>query len=220
MFLGQGIFLQQFLHDAAGSRAASLVQPQRTGSIGGPASLTSYTDRLRQTFSSLATGAVEETADEDVVSPASTNKRKRESEQFVPSKRQPLGLSVQSNEDLCYITPLPKEIDDVLTAYFKFVHPWVPVLHPATFVRRARDAERSEGVSLILSAIVAVAAKHHMNPENSDQVVDLSDYAESCRQRVIATAMESNTIEAVQALLLIAFDTVRDLSRMLGGPMG
>jgi len=60
---------------------------------------------------------------------------------------------------------------------------------------------------MILRAIVAVAAKH-VQKSDAEDVSDLSEYAEACRQAVVATAMEGNSIEAVQALLLITFDTV------------
>jgi len=204
MFLGQGIFLQQLIRETGDGRTSSSAPPVR-GSDGELATpLRSYTDKLKQTFCMLAANSDSETEDQGearMSNPAP--KRKRDYEPFVPAKRTPAA----TGEDLCALDPLPKEIEDVLEAYFKFVHPWVPVLHPSTFTRRARDPERSDGVTMILSAVVAVAAKYVRRP-NTENMRDLSEYASACRQNVVTAATESNSIESVQALLLIAFDTV------------
>ncbi|KAJ6447287.1 subtilisin-like protein [Purpureocillium lavendulum] len=212
MFLGQGILLQQFM-DAGRSRGAAPVFPGRSDSSSEgeqhPTILRMHTDRLRQTLQSVAAGntvlAADQQDDLGGGRPAAEagTKRKRSFEAYAPPKR----IHATASDDLCSMNPLPKEIDDALTTYFRVVHPWLPVLHPSTFMRRARDANRPDSVTMILRAVVAVAAKH-VQRNDADDVSDLSEYAEACRRGVVTRAMEGNSIEAVQALLLIAFDTI------------
>ena len=204
MFLGQGILMQQFM-DAGRNRVAPPAFSGRSNSEGEhPTILRMHTDRLKQVLQSAAANS---DSDQDTLrdsrAPDAGTKRKRSFDAYVPPKR----IHTTSTQDLCSLNPLPKDIDDTLTTYFKLVHPWLPVLHPATFLRRAHDPNRSDGVTMILRAIVAVAAKH-VQKSDAEDVSDLSEYAEACRQAVVATAMEGNSIEAVQALLLITFDTV------------
>ncbi|KAL3965532.1 hypothetical protein ACCO45_002536 [Purpureocillium lilacinum] len=203
MFLGQGILMQQFM-DAGRNRVAPPAFSGRSSSEGEhPTILRMHTDRLKQVLQSAAANS---DSDQDTLrdsrAPDAGTKRKRSFDAYVPPKR----IHTTSTQDLCSLNPLPKDIDDTLTTYFKLVHPWLPVLHPATFLRRAHDPNRSDGVTMILRAIVAVAAKH-VQKSDAEDVSDLSEYAEACRQAVVATAMEGNSIEAVQALLLITFDT-------------
>ncbi|OAQ87949.1 C6 transcription factor [Purpureocillium lilacinum] len=204
MFLGQGILMQQFM-DAGRNRVAPPAFSGRSSSEGEhPTILRMHTDRLKQVLQSAAANS---DSDQDTLrdsrAPDAGTKRKRSFDAYVPPKR----IHTTSTQDLCSLNPLPKDIDDTLTTYFKLVHPWLPVLHPATFLRRAHDPNRSDGVTMILRAIVAVAAKH-VQKSDAEDVSDLSEYAEACRQAVVATAMEGNSIEAVQALLLITFDTL------------
>ncbi|UNI13368.1 hypothetical protein JDV02_000118 [Purpureocillium takamizusanense] len=204
MFLGQGILMQQFM-DAGRSRVGPPTSPGRSNSEGEhPTILRMHTDRLKQALQSAAANA---DSDHDGQGggrlPELGTKRKRSFEAYAAPKR----IHTTSTEDLCSLNPLPKQVDDTLTTYFKVVHPWLPVLHPSTFLRRARDPNRSDGVTLIIRAIVAVAAKHVVKTD-AEEVSDLSEYAEVCRQGVTSTATEANSIEAVQALLLITFDTL------------
>ncbi|OAQ90003.1 C6 transcription factor [Purpureocillium lilacinum] len=204
MFLGQGILMQQVM-DAGRNRVAPPAFSGRSNSEGEhPTILRMHTDRLKQVLQSAAANS---DSDQDTLrdsrAPDAGTKRKRSFDAYVPPKR----IHTTSTQDLCSLNPLPKDIDDTLTTYFKLVHPWLPVLHPATFLRRAHDPNRSDGVTMILRAIVAVAAKH-VQKSDAEDVSDLSEYAEACRQAVVATAMEGNSIEAVQALLLITFDTL------------
>lgn len=209
MFLGQGILLQQLLQ-AKDPSTMALPRSMETTSDTFPA----YADRLKKTFCSLATnsrhGSEEEKAAEQPASSAG-NKRKRTShDTFVPAKI-PQGAAETGVVDMCELIPPSTELDAILDKYFKYIHPWIPVLHPATFLRRVRDPERPTGVSIVVQAIVAVASHYLYNNDDAEdqrQRRDMRQYASECRQNVITSAIESNSKESIQALLLVTFDSV------------
>lgn len=57
---------------------------------------------------------------------------------------------------------------------------------------------------MILNAIIAVAAPY----ATGEEFTDVKQRAAAFRQNVITAALEDGSLEAIQALLLIAFDTV------------
>lgn len=211
MFLGQGILLQQLLQ-VKDSSAAVLPRPMDRASDSFPA----YTDKLKRSFCSLASNAAtgdgveEQGAAEQRPNPAGTKRKRVSHDNFVPARKSqgPAGGGVV---DMCELIPPSKDLELILDKYFKYIHPWVPVLHPATFLRRVRDPNRPTGVSIVVQAIVAVAS-HHLHcdgeAESQDQRQEMSQYASDCRQNVITSAIESNSKESIQALLLVAFDSV------------
>lgn len=214
MFLGQGILLQQLLQ-AKDPSTMALPRSMETTSDSFPA----YADRLKKTFCSLASnsrhGSEEDKTTEQLASSAG-NKRKRTSHNtFVPVKTSQ-GLAETGAVDMCELIPPSTELDAILDKYFKFIHPWIPVLHPATFLRRVRDPDRPNGVSIVVQAIVAVASDYLYGSNDTEvqqERRDMRQYASECRQNVITSAIESNSKESIQALLLVTFDSVRNMHR-------
>ncbi|KID81441.1 Transcription factor, fungi [Metarhizium guizhouense ARSEF 977] len=199
MFLGQGIWLQQFLRGTGGERVA---QPGRVADL---SDLHSHANRLKQTFCSLAANGELEAREHGVsFLQNSPTKRKCEEESLHPLKRV---HAAATSEDLGTISTLPKEIDDTMIRYFETIHPWLPVLHPLTFIKRARSPERPAKVDMILDAIVAITAKY-LQKDHTKDAPNAGNYAEACKRKAMSAAVESNSIESIQALLLLAFDTL------------
>ena len=173
-----------------------------------PTNLRVWAEKAKRTFHDLATGA-DVDAEGQGADAQPCPKRKRMDTASLPAALQERPRQTFT-ADLCALTPPPKPIEDVLDAYFRLVHPWVPILHPSTFVKRVHSTERSDGVTIILNAIVAVTARHVRKGDKGDTDCP-SLVAAECRQRAIAAAIESNAVESLQALLLIAFDTVSSL---------
>jgi hypothetical protein len=92
----------------------------------------------------------------------------------------------------------------LLDLYFHILHPWTPIIHQTSFRKRVQDPQPSEGVVLIVKAIVAVTARF----SNESGPNDPRQYAEQYRQYVILKSMEMSSFETVQALVLIAVDMV------------
>ncbi len=200
MFLGQGVLLQQLLQVRDSNTIASKLVEQPLPSF------TDHTERLKRSLRTLGLDSTKlDTA--PVVSSVSTSlpKRKRDAELWTSSKRNIQAPPAALNAAL----PSPKALELVLEAYFKLVHPWIPIIHPSTFLKRARESPRSTGVVLILNAIVAVAARYITDQDYAD----VKHRATDCRQGAIMAAIESNSLEALQSLLIIAFDTVSYLKQ-------
>ncbi|EFY94894.1 fungal specific transcription factor domain protein [Metarhizium robertsii] len=216
MFLGQGILLQQLWQ---ARDAAAPILPSYTGRAAD--SFVTYTEKLKRSFCSMANNLVvsgdgsEEERGADQPPSAIGSKRKRTSHDvFVPVEG-PQERATAGAVDMCQQIPPSRELETILDMYFKYVHPWVPVLHAATFLRRVRDPNRPAGVSLLVQAIVAVASHFLHSPgdadseEQQEQQQEARQYASLCRQNVITSAIESNTKESIQALILVTFDSMK-----------
>lgn len=206
MFLGQGVLLQQLLQ---ARNPVLSTDSTLTGS--GPGRVKAYTDRLKKSYSARAPDGVESEEDDgnDLLQGSAAAKRKRTSEPFVAQKR--LQAPVQySPVDVDSLLPPARELEGILETYFKYIHPWVPVLHPSTYLRKVREPDRSLGTATILQAIVAVTTKHMRPLDGVDQDrFALNRRAAECRRNVVSIAIENSSIEFTQALILIAFDSVR-----------
>lgn len=203
MFLGQSMLMQQLIQPKEPSAASSY-----TCDISST-ELSSYTSRLKEVISSAAT-ASRETGPKGTLPVGGgtlARKRKRE-EDMVASQAIEQTVIINSSEAQDEAQQLVP-VEATLETYFKLIHPWIPVLHPATFLRRAREPNRPEGISLIIKAITVVASPYV--PDNIESVhpAILNRNIAQLRQDVIASAIESGTKEAIQALILLAFDSVK-----------
>lgn len=201
MFLGQSILLQQCIQ----------------GSKGSTAPLQDRTESLRHALHALARSGEldsENATFQEVASPFEglSQKRKAECDPGNPPRR----AHRPSTPDVLDSGPLPETIHCALLAYFRIVHPWVPVLHPATFTKRATDTKRSSEVNMLLRAIIACSFRYLTEAEITD-VADLPAMASTCREKAMAAAVSDTTIQSLQALLLLIFDSVSPWPDLLGG---
>ncbi|KAK2608890.1 hypothetical protein QQS21_002603 [Conoideocrella luteorostrata] len=209
MFMGQGILLQQLLQ---AKEHHSVTEPRFRPQD----SFSAYTENLKRTFCAAANNANEKMSREEAqVSEGQPGvsglKRRRRDEYAIPFRASQVPND-PSFVDMCGLIPPSKELATIVDKYFEHIHPWVPVLHPATFRQRMRDPDRHEGLTIINRAIVAVAS--HLvpisnGPDSSQQRQKMRQYASECRQNVITSAIEGNSKESIQAVILIAFDSVR-----------
>ena len=203
MFLGQGVLLQQLVQAREAPITHAIVSRDVKGRDG--ASFADYTDRLKRSMCALAAPQLNDSHDD-----APLSKRKRDPEPWTASKR-PQSVS-QPMPDLTITSPPglppPKRLETFLERYFKIIHPWIPILHPSSFIQRAQVHPQSPGVSLILQAIVAVTWQH-VPAEDAE-----GGSSAPLRRAVIAAAIDDSSLEACQALLLIAYDAVSRRRRM------
>lgn len=192
MFLGQGVLLQQLNQQGVRNHSSE--------------SFAEHTHRLKTTLCNLGTGRNSSTPTEPPTT-RSLAKRKRVDETWPSTKRNDLYSFRRNNRELGQsLDSLVSEtqLETILETYFKLIHPWIPVVHPSTFLRRAREIPKSPSLVLILHAIIAVAVPCADGQELSDLKHHVTDF----RHNVITTAMDDGSLEAIQALLIIAFDTV------------
>lgn len=137
---------------------------------------------------------------EDVEATTRAAKRRRLNENA------PSTPSIDIDDDLTAILP-PEVMDELVDFYYVNIHPWIPVLHVAKFRERMRSTEHRPRVACILHAIIAVCARFSQSEflQNEDFKTRI---AEKSRQKVILDSTESFSVENLQALVIIAFETV------------
>lgn len=104
--------------------------------------------------------------------------------------------------------PLPTEIMNELVDFYHInIHPWIPILHMAKFRERMQLAHERPRITCILHAIIAVCIRFSRNYHLQDEA-KRSQIAEKSRQKVILDSTESFSVENLQALVILAFETV------------
>lgn len=115
---------------------------------------------------------------------------------------------LENRQDSAATLPPPGLLEDVVTAYFDLVQPWIPLLHETQFRRRLHDHEKLPRLVLVLHAMVVAAVRfvdhteHHLS---NDAIVQMTRRS---RNLVVLTAINSLSVESLQALVIIAFTDV------------
>ncbi|KAL4955384.1 hypothetical protein BDW69DRAFT_182581 [Aspergillus filifer] len=129
-----------------------------------------------------------------------------------PAKRQMTQTTIEpSNSAKGPLTP--KEIieSDLMTRlvefYFDNIHHWIPILHIHRFRQQIKSREGRGRAVYILYAIIAACIRFISDPVLADEEKK-STVAEKCRREVVLHSMESFSVENLQALVIIAFDTI------------
>ncbi|ATY62339.1 C6 transcription [Cordyceps militaris] len=202
MFLGQSILMQQLM------KGQNTVKPDSFVQTFASTDFAASTERVKQALSDVAafTKETDNVGASEIADIASTSRKRVKKDEpnviDLPQKRVCVAMSTG------YITPQLAPVDTILEVYFKMIHPWMPVIHTATFLRRAREPDRSPGVTLILQAITALALPYSVSAETV-HAQDLHTHVSQLRQDVVVSAIESSSKEAIQALILVAFDTIK-----------
>lgn len=107
-------------------------------------------------------------------------------------------------------TTLPPSalLEDVVTAYFNFVQPWIPLLHETQFRRRLHNHERVPELVVVLHAMVVAAVRFVDHAEHQVSTVQIEQMTTRSRNLVVLSAMNSLSVESLQALVIIAFTDV------------
>jgi hypothetical protein len=131
-----------------------------------------------------------------------------------PVKRQRVDISVASSPEQGSNGMSAAEIIDsdllgqLVEFYFQNIHHWIPILHVRRFRHQIQSPKGHENAIYILYALIAVCIRFVNDPRIPDEDRK-ARVAESCRQKVVLCSMESFSVENLQALVIIAFDTVR-----------
>ncbi|KAF9886850.1 hypothetical protein FE257_010973 [Aspergillus nanangensis] len=98
-------------------------------------------------------------------------------------------------------------VDELVEFYFANVHHWIPILHVKRFRQRVQTPEGRAKSIHILHAIVATCVRFTNHPGAGDEEAK-TQMAAASRQTVILNSMESFSVENLQALVILAFDTI------------
>jgi hypothetical protein len=99
--------------------------------------------------------------------------------------------------------PERTHLDAIVVAYFSRIHPWIPLIHQARFKNRFSDLSTHNGIRVILHAMVIAAARFVPNSS-----VDSHEVLQARRKMVVSTAMESVSVENLQALVILVWDDI------------
>ncbi|KAL3443893.1 fungal-specific transcription factor domain-containing protein [Aspergillus insuetus] len=130
-----------------------------------------------------------------------------------PVKRQRVDISVASSPEQGSNGMTAAEIIDsdllgqLVEFYFQNIHHWIPILHVRRFRHQIQSSEGRENAIYILYALIAVCIRF-VNDSRIPDEDRKARVAESCRQKVVLCSMESFSVENLQALVIIAFDTI------------
>ncbi|KAG9190092.1 hypothetical protein G6011_08180 [Alternaria panax] len=98
--------------------------------------------------------------------------------------------------------PLPVSgmLEATVAAYFSHVHPWIPMIHQARFLQRLSIESQRDQLLVVVQAMVLAASKFVRGAQRTcDQQV---------RRWIVWKAMETLSLESLQALTILAFDDI------------
>lgn len=194
-------------------------------------------------------GQVEEhNIEEASLSPKGTCHRKRKTPLDI-ADRADRGFSqaTSSIETEGCLPPL-EILEWTVRLYFKFVHPWIPILHENSFWERFNNPVRRRPMEVILHAMVAAALRfdtsiqktgclcrdsargagiedghgpkrrrvNRSESSSGERTWTLEQQVDQSRRAVLFAAMETMSVESIQALSILAFDDVSLFS--INGP--
>ena len=109
--------------------------------------------------------------------------------------------------------PSMQALEPVINAYFTHVHPIIPMIHEGRFRQRLGNPGTIRQLESILLAM-GIAAEKYLDEDNGDHSAEVvTEDQERLRKWVVASAMETMSLESLQALVIIAWtDVSADLS--------
>lgn len=114
--------------------------------------------------------------------------------------------SEPSDYSLVFLTG--DNLQSLLDVYFKDIHPWIPMIHTATFQRRIRERTNGADIPLILHAILVGALRLLDDKEHWLPIDRVQQQIRQSRAKVILSAGDHLSVENLQALIIIAFTHV------------
>lgn len=100
-------------------------------------------------------------------------------------------------------------LDQVIDAYFRQIHPWIPMIHEGRFRKRLQDHGDNTNLLPLLQAMILSASHHVPRCDVAEIAQSLIGDQEDVRDWVVAKATKCLSVENLQALIIICF---RDVS--------
>ncbi|POS69725.1 hypothetical protein DHEL01_v211882 [Diaporthe helianthi] len=217
MFLGQGMLWQQNINqiwrrlDDISPEGATNSSPQDSGCSVAGASLKERTAQLRKTLLSSVSGG-EEDGTSQVLPPDGpqaavdrpTDSRHHQAEQVQARQGPRLGATHGHDDEL----PPDEVLFSLVEIYFRLIHPWIPMLHVRNFRQRMKDPSQRGQITTICHAIVSICSRFSDDARLGHDSEARSQRAKRSRDAVILQSMQSFSVENLQALIIVAFDTI------------
>lgn len=119
-----------------------------------------------------------------------------------------LALPLEDLLDTTTSLPPPDLLENIVTAYFINIQPWIPILHETRFRARVHDPEQRTRLIIVIHAIIVAAIRFARPEAHGLSATDVESQTRSSRSVVVLNAMDSLSVENLQALTIIAFDDV------------
>ncbi|RFN54291.1 hypothetical protein FIE12Z_1417 [Fusarium flagelliforme] len=101
-------------------------------------------------------------------------------------------------------------LDQVVDAYFRQIHPWIPMIHEARFRKRLRDNRDDTILFPLLQSMILVAFRHVYTRDVAETIQRLIGNQDNVRDWVVAQATKRLSVENLQALIIICFHDIGD----------
>jgi hypothetical protein len=111
----------------------------------------------------------------------------------------PSGLSTASFRDP-QVLPPDDIVRDLIVLFFTHIHPWAPILSPTI-------PNYTQPWNIVVHAIVVVSLRLSADIRLSNPATKQA-YRAAAKQHILAHAIESTSIDSVQALALLALDLI------------
>ncbi|KAH7189719.1 hypothetical protein BKA60DRAFT_613357 [Fusarium oxysporum] len=96
-------------------------------------------------------------------------------------------------------------LDQVIDAYFRQIHPWIPMIHEGRFRKRLQDHGDTTNLLPLLQAMILSASHHVPRRDVAEIAQGLIGDQEDVRDWVVAKATKCLSVENLQALIIICF---------------
>jgi hypothetical protein len=205
MFIGQGILWQQMWESLHPNTSLPSSTTEKDSDTVG-----SRKNQLKETFVQLAINKRQSTS---TPSPASAVQNGDTDQAIPPLKRRKTEWATSPASDVLQDEGSPaglppnKVMDELIEFYFANIHHWIPILHVKQFRLLVQTTEGRQRAVYTLHAIVATCIRFSTDSSLGDRAAK-ARMARLSRQRVVLCSMESFSVENLQALVIIAFDTV------------
>ncbi|KAB8215549.1 fungal-specific transcription factor domain-containing protein [Aspergillus novoparasiticus] len=99
-------------------------------------------------------------------------------------------------------------IEDVLQTYFKYIHPWIPLVHENSLRRRLLDPRHRPKLDVLLRAMILVSGRFIQRHEAVSDISLAGLTTEQARSLVVSTSMDCLSVENLQALVMCVFNDI------------
>jgi hypothetical protein len=149
---------------------------------------------------------------DDLYDTYSTQPRKRRRVDSCGNPNIDLQLPLEDLLDASSCLPAPDLLENTVNAYFNKIQPWIPILHETRFRSRMLDPDQRPLLVVIIHAMVVAAIRFARPEAHGLSAADVEAKAKRSRSIVVLNAMDSLSVENLQALIIIAFDDVSPLA--------
>ncbi|KAJ5652709.1 fungal-specific transcription factor domain-containing protein [Penicillium longicatenatum] len=138
----------------------------------------------------------------------STQPRKRRRVDSCGNPNIDLQMPLEDLLDASSCLPAPDLLENTVNAYFNKIQPWIPILHETRFRSRMLDPDQRPLLVVIIHAMVVAAIRFARPEAHGLSAADVEAKAKRSRSIVVLNAMDSLSVENLQALTIIAFDDI------------